>query len=52
MSSFNILAEYIIMVERDSSNKILNNERQVASKISSRLEMMHKKEMKKERKRG
>ena len=40
------------MVERDSSKESLHNERQVASKISSRLEIMHKKEMKKERNRG
>ena len=40
------------MVERDSSKESLHNERQVASKISSRLEMIHKKEMNKERNRG
>ena len=40
------------MVEIDSSKEILHNERQLASKISSRLEIMHKKEMKKERNRG
>ena len=46
----NRLAEDTIMVERDSSKDSLHNERQMASKISSRLEIMHKKEMKKERK--
>ena len=39
-------------MERDSSKESLRNERQVASKVSSRLEIMHKKEMKKERNRG
>ena len=48
----NILAEDNIMVERDSSTDILHNERQLDSKISSRLEIMHTKEMKKERNRG
>ena len=46
---FNRLAEDTIMAERDSSKESLHNERQVASKISSRLEIMHKKETKKER---
>ena len=40
------------MVERDSSRECLQNERQLDSKSSSRLEIMHKKEMKKELKRG
>ena len=40
------------MVERYYSKDSLHNERQMASKISSRLEIMHKKEMKKERNRG
>ena len=40
------------MVERDSSKESLHNERQLASKFSSRIEIMHKKEMKKERDRG
>ena len=40
------------MAERDSSKESLQNERQVASKISSRLEIMHRKETKKERNRG
>ena len=40
------------MAERYSSKEILHNERQLASEISSRLEIMHKKEMKKERNRG
>ena len=47
----NRLAEDTIMVERDSSKESLHNERQLASKISSRLEIMHKKQMKKERNR-
>ena len=41
-----------IMAERDYSKESLHNERQLASKISSRLEIMHKKEMKKEHNRG
>ena len=40
------------MVERYYSKDSLHNERQMASQISSRLEIMHKKEMKKERNRG
>ena len=40
------------MVERYSSKESLHNERQLASKISSRLEIMHKNEMNKERNRG
>ena len=40
------------MAERHSSKESLQNERQLASKISSRVEIMHKKEMKKERNRG
>ena len=48
----NILAEDTIMVGRDSSKESLHNERKLASKISSRLEIMHKKKMKKERNRG
>ena len=36
------------MVERDSPKDSLHNERRMASKISSRLEIMHKKEIKKE----
>ena len=40
------------MVERDSSRECLQNERQLDSKSSSRLEIMHKKETKKERNRG
>ena len=40
------------MVERDSSKESLHNERQLDSKISSRLEIMHKKDMKKECNRG
>ena len=40
------------MVDRDSSKESLQNERQMASKISSRLEIMHKKKTKKERNRG
>ena len=40
------------MVERDSSKESLRNERQVASKISSSLEIMHKKDMNKESNRG
>ena len=40
------------MVERDSSKESLRNERQAASKFSSRLEIIHKKEMKKDRNRG
>ena len=40
------------MAERDSSKDSLHNERQAASKISSRIEIMHKKGMKKERNRG
>ena len=50
--SFNRLAEDTIMVERYSSKESLRNERQMASKISSRLEIMHKKEIKKESNRG
>ena len=45
---FNRLAEDTIMLERDSSKKSLHNERKVAYKISSMLEIMHKKEIKKE----
>ena len=48
----NRLAEDTIMVERDSSIESLHNERQLPSKISSRLEIIHKKDMKKERYRG
>ena len=40
------------MVERDSSKESLHNERQVACKTSSRLEIMHKKWMKKGCNRG
>ena len=40
------------MAERDSSKESLYNERQVASKISSSLEIMHKKDMNKESNRG
>ena len=40
------------MVKRDYSKEILRNERQVASKISSRLEIMHKKDINNERNRG
>ena len=40
------------MAERDSSKESLQNERQVASKISSRLEIMHRKDTDKERNRG
>ena len=40
------------MVERDSSKDSLRNEQQVASKVSSRLEIMHKKETNKDRKMG
>ena len=40
------------MVERDSSKESLHNERQVASKISSRLEIMLKKETRKDRSGG
>ena len=36
------------MSERDSSKESLHNERKVAYKISSRLEIMHKKDIKKE----
>ena len=39
------------MVEKDSSKESLHNELQLASKISARLDMMHKKDMKKERNR-
>ena len=49
---FNRLAEDTIMVERDSSKESLHDERKLASKITSRLKIMHKKEMKKERNRG
>ena len=48
----NRLAEDTIMAERDSSKESLHNERQLASKISSRLEIMHNKDMKKEHNRG
>ena len=48
----NRLAEENIMVERNSSKESLHNERQLASKIISRLEIMHKKDTKKERNRG
>ena len=48
----NRLAEDTIMVERNSSKESLHNERQLASKISSRVEIIHQKEMKKERNRG
>ena len=48
MSSFNRLAEDTIMAERDSPKESLHNERKVASKISSRFEIMHKKDMEKE----
>ena len=47
----NRLAEDTIMVERDSSKESLHNELKLASKISARLDMMHKKDMKKERNR-
>ena len=40
------------MAERYSSKEILHNERKVASKISSRLEIMHNKEMNKYRNMG
>ena len=40
------------MAERDYSKESLHTERQMASKISSRLEIMHKKDTKKERNRG
>ena len=40
------------MVEKDSSKESLHNEQQLDSKISSRLEIMHTKEIKKERNRG
>ena len=40
------------MVERDSSKESLRNEWQLDYKVSSRIEIMHKKEMKKERNRG
>ena len=46
---FYILAEDTIVVEREYSKESLHNERQLASKIISRLEIMHKKEMNKER---
>ena len=36
------------MVERASSKESIHNKRQLASKFISRLEIMHKKEMKKE----
>ena len=49
---FNRLAEDTIMVERNSSKESLHNERQLASKISSRIERMNKKEMNKDRNRG
>ena len=39
-------------MERDSSKDIPHNERKVASKVSSGLERIHKKEMNKERNRG
>ena len=42
------LAEDTIMVERNSSKESLHNERQLASKVSSRPERIHKKETKKE----
>ena len=45
------LAEENIMVERDSSKESLHNERQLSSKIISRIEIIHKKEMKKKRNR-
>ena len=48
----NILAEDIIMAERDSPRESLHNERQMASKISSGIEIMHKKEIEKESNRG
>ena len=48
----NRLAEDTITAERDYSKGSLHSERQLASKISSRLEIMHNKEMKKERNRG
>ena len=40
------------MAERDYSKESLHNEGQVASKISSWFDIMHKKETKKERNRG
>ena len=40
------------MVERYSSKEILHNERQLTPKISSRIEIMHKQDMKKERNSG
>ena len=40
------------MVERDSSKESLHNERQLASKFSSRLDIMHNNEMKKYSNRG
>ena len=40
------------MVDRDSLKESLHNEQELAYKISSRLEIMHKKETKKERNRG
>ena len=40
------------MEERDSSKESLRNERKVDPKISSRIEIMHKKEIKKESNRG
>ena len=52
LSYFNRITEDTIMVYRYSSKESLHNEWQVDSKVSSRLEIMHKKEMKKERKRG
>ena len=39
------------MVKRYSSRESLHDERQLDPKISSRLDMMHKKEIKKERNR-
>ena len=40
------------MAERGPSKESLHNERQVASKVSSRIDIMHKKDTKKERNRG
>ena len=40
------------MLEKDSSKESLHNERKVAYKIISRLEIMHKKDMNKESNRG
>ena len=47
----NRLAEDTILVERYSSKESLHNERKLSSKISSRLEIINKKEMKNERNR-